>query len=125
MSETARTYRRLFATYTNCVPSGEIATDGRPKSVNCCPSGNAYENRIVGAGGRDTLDHVMTIPTSVAGRIAARRNAIASRDRFDSVDDLVRVADNGKAACSSIENSATPIAEIRRLGSFSRQRRRS
>src|SRR5215813_3339497 len=39
LSDIDRTNRRLLATYAICVPSGEIATDGRKGSVNAWPSG--------------------------------------------------------------------------------------
>src|SRR5215831_3415162 len=54
-SDIDRKYRRAFATYTNCDPSGESAILNRPVFVNCCPSGRVTGKRVIVGAGVDGL----------------------------------------------------------------------
>ena len=45
-SDIERRYKRLFATYTTCVPSGEIATARRPRLVSSWFSPNGMDKRV-------------------------------------------------------------------------------
>src|SRR5947209_7998693 len=72
-SDIERRYNRLLATYTIWVPSGEMATNWRPRFVNCWPSGSVNERRVIGGEGADGLRLHAAAPTSIPARSAARR----------------------------------------------------
>src|ERR1700682_379714 len=55
VSDIDRRYNAWLATYTICVPSGEIAIIWRPGFVNCWPWPSVNENLVTVSGGVDDL----------------------------------------------------------------------
>jgi hypothetical protein len=64
-----------LATYTICVPSGEIATTWRPSFVNCWPSASVKEKRAIVSGVdglKSNVTELESAPTTIAADITGR-----------------------------------------------------
>ena len=111
-SDVVLTYMRWLAMYASCVPSGDIATDGKNTSEKACPSGSEYENRVTAAGvaaGR----RVHTAATTMAADAITARSGIHWRGRC-----LEGASGRATASAWSLSANKTPDTSLIRVARF-------